>query len=359
MKQNNNSEGPTVCLCIPAYNASGTIAETLESLLTQTYKNISIYVVDNASTDNTCGIVRSYSNLNPCIKLLSFSENIGGEGNFNRCIQLAEGDYTGIFHADDVYEPTMVEKQVAFLERHNEVAAVLTRARLIDAEGIDKGLTALPPEIADDDGVGRTYGFEEIFRYVIRNHNFFVCPSALVRTQVYKQHVRVWDGAKFRSSADLGVWFKILEKYRIGILPEPLINYRQSPSQGTAVLQYLDTARADFFLVIDHYLQTLPPGVTISKYDRRNLRFLYFRDNCRRAANCLITDKYDEARDLTRDMLSLSMLLPAFLTKPHLLVNHSRLFFWVYGIMLYILARIPRNSLISKVIAKLKYGKNL
>lgn len=357
MDSNNESKEKKVCLCIPTHNASATIRDTLDSLLSQTFKNISISVVDNASSDNTCEIVALYALSNPSITLLKFSENIGGNGNFNRCIQLATGDYTGIFHADDVYEPKMVEKQVAFLESHQDAGAVLVRARLIDAENNDMGLTSLPPELADLGACNRTYDFKEIFRYVLRDHNFLVCPSALVRTQVYQEHVRVWDGEKFRSSADLAVWLKILEKYRIGILPEPLMKYRLSSSQWTSVYQYLNVDKDDFFLVTDYYLRALPAGVSITNREKRNLKFLYLRDNCKRTVNCLISGNYGKARDLTREMCSFQMLITALRTKPRKLANHYRLFFWAYGISLYLLSRLPCFPWVSRIIARLKYGK--
>ena len=117
---------PLVCICIPTYNAAASIRETLESILAQTYLNLTIHVSDNASTDETLKIVESISDRR--IALHRHDVNIGGEGNFNRCIQFAEGKYTAIFHADDIYEPNMVTRQVAFLEADEEAGAVFTEA---------------------------------------------------------------------------------------------------------------------------------------------------------------------------------------------------------------------------------------
>ena len=73
-------------------------------------------VVDNHSSDATVTIVESFSDER--ITLHHNSVNLGGEGNFNRCIALARGKYTAIYHADDIYESEMVAAQVAFLEKH-------------------------------------------------------------------------------------------------------------------------------------------------------------------------------------------------------------------------------------------------
>ena len=105
-----NAEKPLVCVCIPTFNSAATIRETLASIVNQSYKHLNIHVVDNDSTDDTLQIVLEFND--PRIRLYKNKINVGAEGNFNRCIQSATGEYTAIFHADDIYESAMVEKQV-------------------------------------------------------------------------------------------------------------------------------------------------------------------------------------------------------------------------------------------------------
>lgn len=110
-----NDQVPLVCICVPTYNAAITIRETLHSILSQTYKNLVIHISDNSSTDTTLKIVESMDD--PRLRIHRQQKNIGAEGNFENCIRLGEGKYTAIFHADDIYEPEMVAKEVAFLEK--------------------------------------------------------------------------------------------------------------------------------------------------------------------------------------------------------------------------------------------------
>ena len=133
---------PLVSICMPAYNAANTIRNALNSLLLQSYKNFEITVSDNASTDDTLKIVSDFED--PRIKIHRNEINIGGEANFNLCIKLATGKYTTIFHADDVYEPNMLEMQVAFLETNHQAGAVFTQASLIDEAGKKIGKINLP-----------------------------------------------------------------------------------------------------------------------------------------------------------------------------------------------------------------------
>lgn len=128
--KNKNIMLPLVSICIPTYNAEKTVVDTVESVLNQTYRNLEIIVSDNASTDNTIALLEKFTD--PRIKLYRNSKNIGAEKNFNRCIELATGRYIAIFHADDVYLPEMVEKQVkAFLDDPS-IGAVFTTATYIN-----------------------------------------------------------------------------------------------------------------------------------------------------------------------------------------------------------------------------------
>jgi len=93
------SNQPLVSICIPTYNAKKTVVQTVQSILNQTYKNLEIIIVDNASTDNTLDLLQKFKD--PRIKIYKNIKNIGAEKNFSRCIELAKGKYIAIFHADD------------------------------------------------------------------------------------------------------------------------------------------------------------------------------------------------------------------------------------------------------------------
>jgi len=257
---------PLVCICVPTYNAADTVYETLKSILAQTYTNLVVHVSDNASTDDTLTVIESISDRR--ITIHRHDENVGGEGNFNRCIQYAEGRYTAIFHADDLYEPDMVAKQVAFLEAHLGAGAVFTEAMLIDEMGNRIGELRLPQGIESQNGL---YDFVTMFKAVLRHSNFFICPSVMVRTQVYQQEIKCWRGELFKSSADLDLWFRILRLHPVGYLTERLMRYRISNSQWSARVR-LGAERADFFLVLDHYLEQEPIRVLLTSDDLRMVR---------------------------------------------------------------------------------------
>lgn len=297
---------PLVCICIPTYNAEKTIRETLDSILNQKYQNLDIHVVDNASTDDTLEIVAEFND--PRINIHRNESNIGGEGNFNRCIQLATGKYTAIFHADDIYETNIVEKQVAFLEAHPAAGAVFTEASLIDDTGSRIGENRLPKGITSPSGL---YDFSTMFKAVLRYSNFFICPSVLVRTQVYQQEIKYWRGGLFKSSADLDVWLRILQHHPVGYLSERLMRYRISNDQWSARVR-LGTDRADFFLVIDHYLAQGTVRALLDATNLNNYLWLDRRDRVMRATNLFITGRPTQARGLVHDVFTWDAFVAAF-----------------------------------------------
>jgi len=86
--------GPTVSVCIPVYNGSAYIAESIESVLGQTYKDLCIIILDNCSTDGTADIIRKFKDSR--IRYIRNEKNIGLVKNHNRCIELCETKYLNI-----------------------------------------------------------------------------------------------------------------------------------------------------------------------------------------------------------------------------------------------------------------------
>jgi glycosyltransferase involved in cell wall biosynthesis len=298
------AEQPLVCICIPTFNAAKTIRQTLLSVLSQTYKNIIVHISDNCSTDGTIDVIRSVADSRVCVH--QQISNVGAEDNFDNCIKLAEGKYTAIFHADDFYEPKMIEKQVSFLEDHPGAGAVFTEASIIDQEGLKFGEIKFPFSF---DSSKELCTFEKIFKAVLRHSNFLICPSVMVRTKIYQEDIQFWRGNLFKSSSDLDVWFRIALKYQIGLIYEPLMRYRISSSQYSEKTRS-QTERADFFLVMDHYLMRDDVRHILNSSDLENYARLDRRDKVMRALNFLINKNFSEAKNIL-DEVSLSDLFKA------------------------------------------------
>lgn len=105
---------PKVAILIVTHNAARYIALTLKSCIQQTYENCSVYILDNASTDNTIEIVRGIEN--PNIHIFTSRENLGPYAGLNYLLDRTNGEeYVAIQDHDDLWLPTKIERQVDFL----------------------------------------------------------------------------------------------------------------------------------------------------------------------------------------------------------------------------------------------------
>lgn len=104
---------------MPAYNSEKYIAEAIESVIKQTYKNWELIVVNDASTDDTEKIIKSYQERDKRIKLISLSENQGVASARNTAIQNAKGRYIAFLDADDYWEKEKLQKQIQILNNSN------------------------------------------------------------------------------------------------------------------------------------------------------------------------------------------------------------------------------------------------
>jgi succinoglycan biosynthesis protein ExoO len=102
---------PQVSVIIPAYNTEEYIAKAIESVLQQTLDNFEIIIVNDASTDTTPAIAKSYND--PRIKVLTNPENVGAAVTRNRAMKAASGTWIALLDSDDWYAPNRLEKLLA------------------------------------------------------------------------------------------------------------------------------------------------------------------------------------------------------------------------------------------------------
>lgn len=108
-----------VTVCLSAYNAEPFIGRAIESVLAQTHSNFRLFVVNDASTDDTLFVAKKYLS-DPRVHIVNLSKNIGTYAAKNLVLKnFAEGEYWAHHDADDFSEPTRFEKQIAFLKEKN------------------------------------------------------------------------------------------------------------------------------------------------------------------------------------------------------------------------------------------------
>lgn len=288
------SNDPLVSICIPAYNAERTIEDTLTSIINQSYKNLEIIISENGSTDSTLDIIKKFNDYR--IKLYCYEHTVSAEQNFSRCIDLANGVYIAIFHADDVYTPNMVAEQVNALNVDSSIGAVFTMAYCIDINGKVIGDYVLPCELKGK----QIFSFNDIFKSILKNHNFLLCPSAMVRGRIYKD-MGTFNINKFGTSSDLDMWLRVLNKGPISIIDKKLMCYRISSNQGSAKYNKLRIDEGDFFKVVDFHLECM--NYSTRMIFENYIHFYDFQranDNIQRAVNLVLRDQPKDAKALLK-----------------------------------------------------------
>lgn len=227
---------PLVSICIPTYNRAGIVGKAIESALAQSYPDLEIIVVDNASTDDTGQIVRNITDR----RLLYHRnpENLGLFGNFNRCVELAKGEIIHILHSDDFIDPDFTQTCVRFFMDHPSVMLTFSSATIITSSGeVDISYA----------GGDLFFPAPEGFRRVLTEQSFIVCPSVMIRREVYQKFGRYSPGYPY--SADLHYWLKISRFCDIGYVSGARLFYHQGQHSEsyihlfTNVTGYIDTLR--------------------------------------------------------------------------------------------------------------------
>lgn len=124
---------PAVSVCIPSYRGAAHLVAAINSVLAQTFTDFELIVVDDNSPDNTAELMSTFTD--PRIRFLVNPVNLGPDGNWNRCLELARGRYFKLLPQDDLLAPTCLAEQVDVLERdsHEKVALVFCARTILDA----------------------------------------------------------------------------------------------------------------------------------------------------------------------------------------------------------------------------------
>lgn len=204
---------PKVSVVIPAYNAMKYLPTTLESVLKQTYSDFEVLIINDGSSDGIGDWVAGL--IDARIKLIS-QENQGLPGARNTGISQAQGEYIAFLDADDLWEPTKLEKQVQCLEHQPAAGVVYTWSLLVDEHGNPTG------RVHAGHGEGNIWQQLLLGKDPIANGS-----SAMVRRCCFEK-AGLFD-TSLKSAEDLDMWIRIAADYPFAGIKEPLTLYRQYP----------------------------------------------------------------------------------------------------------------------------------
>ncbi len=226
-----------ICLC---YNHARFVEEAIQSVWHQTYQNIELIIVDDASTDNSVEVIQKLIQDKPQISFIANTENLGSCRSFNKALKLAKGNYFIDLAADDVLLPDRVQKGVALLrEKGSEYGVQFSDAEIIDEEG--KHLryhSTIFPHSSIPQG--------DVYPFVI--NRYFICSPTMMFTRAVMELLNGYDEAL--AFEDFDLWVRASRKYKFCYLPEVLIKRRMvSTSMSKAQFKGKNAQRWSTYLV--------------------------------------------------------------------------------------------------------------
>jgi glycosyltransferase involved in cell wall biosynthesis len=202
------ASSPLVTVLMPIYNGEAFVADALESILEQTFRDFEFPIIDDGSTDESVKIIERYAD--PRIRLVCNDERVALIRTLNRGLELARGKYIARMDADDVSLPERLERQVAFMEANPAIGACGTWATTI---GDGDGSEWRYPEGADD------------IRCRLLFHTAIVHPSVCIRRDAFARHHFQFDEA-YLHAEDYELWCRISEVVPLANLGSVLLRYR-------------------------------------------------------------------------------------------------------------------------------------
>ena len=204
-----------VSVVIPVHNGERYLAEAIESILSQTFRDFELLIVDDGSTDGSRAVMERYARQDARIRILC-QANRGVSAAGNRGLAEARGEWVARLDADDLFLPEKLERQLAFVRRYPDVRIAGTLGHFINGAGRFIGLVST-------DGPFTRAQFEAM---TARGEPVFFVHSS---TLMHRETVLAVGGYReqFVQAEDVDLWLRMAERGHLLLkMPEPLLLYR-------------------------------------------------------------------------------------------------------------------------------------
>ena len=217
MKQNNKQkQRPAISVVMSAYNSEKYIAEAIESILNQTFKDFEFIIINDGSTDKTLEIIKNYSRKDKRIKLIKNTKNLGLIKSLNKGLKAARGKYIARMDADDISLPERFKIQYDYLEKNIEIFLIGSGVIQIDKKG--KEILKSRP----------ITGVKKIKR-ILRKRNCIAHPTIM-----FQNDQNIFYREKMLYCEDYDLYLRLLhKKNKLDNIKELLLKYRISPDSIT------------------------------------------------------------------------------------------------------------------------------
>lgn len=243
---------PRVSVLMPVRNGERFLLDAVGSILQQTFTDLELVIVDDASTDGTSAILQDLAD--PRVRVLHLESAMGPSAARNAAFDHSRGDLVALLDSDDRSAPCRLERQVEFLTSHTAHVLVGSSFRLINDVGADIGWS---PVLLDDLELRR-----DVFtRNPFANSAVLVQRDALARAGGWDDRLRVGE--------DYDLWVRVLEHGKVANIAEALSDYRLHGAQTSVPDQLAQAAsiRERLWVAYD------PPGLSVGEFREARRRY--------------------------------------------------------------------------------------
>ncbi len=206
--------GPVVTIAIPIYNGERHLQDAISSVLAQEFSDLELLLIDDGSTDSSLDIARDIRDRR--VRILENATNRGIPWTQNRALLEAQGHYFGILDQDDIALPQRLARQVAFLDRHPDIAAVGASYRTIGKTKSARGQVKTPPNTPEEIKASLLF-------YSAMHQPVVTGRTQILRTYGYREELPI--------GSDYDLWSRLARDHALANLPDVLALYRQGGSQ--------------------------------------------------------------------------------------------------------------------------------
>ncbi|NQU35628.1 MAG: glycosyltransferase [Bacteroidetes bacterium] len=264
MYENKRNISQLVSVIIPSYNYGSYIGKAIESVLNQTYDNIELIIIDDASTDDTLEIISDEKYQG--IKKIIHQNNKGNVSTFNEGYRVCSGKYVVLLSSDDEYNPTFIEATMRMFQNNSDLGVVYTEGEIIDNYGNIVG--SLENNIHKSSGV-----FNNELVHLLSNCHIPHCSAVIKRSVI--EDIGLYNQLYTRI-CDWDYWLRIASLYKVGFVKEPLYRYRRHGKNMSVSINTLQTVKSEVEVLIYSFFQNsaLPSHIMNMKVDIINKHLL-------------------------------------------------------------------------------------
>jgi glycosyltransferase involved in cell wall biosynthesis len=224
---------PRVSVCLPVFNGAQFLSAAIESVLSQTFSDFELIIIDDCSTDESIKIIEKYATLDRRIKYWTNVTRAGLFGNYNLCIESARGEHIKLFAQDDLLHSDMLSKLVDVLDKNPEIALVSSARSQICPKGTRISAQEPQPTPADRFPFSSNISGRAVIKASLSPVvNFIGEPSTVMYR---KKNAGSGFDSKFYHLGDLEYWFRILLNGRYSFVDEELCSFRMHDGSTSTV----------------------------------------------------------------------------------------------------------------------------